>query len=199
MGRLGFDQVVIELTRALVSEGHAKVHLNGKFTKPFKLERGVRQGFPVLPLLFAISTQPLMRLLQEGERKGELQGVNVPRGISLLHRLFADDSGVSIKAEENNFRNLCNIIGKFEKMSGAQLNPTKSIIMPFALEHPSNWLLETGCQVLRPGQFITYLGCRFGVEKAETERANAIRNKIQTKLCKWSNRFLMWSSRVLLL
>ncbi|KAL2612246.1 hypothetical protein R1flu_023938 [Riccia fluitans] len=84
-------------------------------------------------------------------------------------------------------------------MSGAQLNPAKLIIMPFALEHPPNWLLETGCQILRPGQFITYLGCRFGVEKAETERANDIQNKIQRKLCKWSNRFLTWSSRVLLL
>ncbi|KAL2609309.1 hypothetical protein R1flu_027882 [Riccia fluitans] len=169
-----------------------------RFTKSFKLECGVRQGCPMSPLLFAISTQPLMRLLREGERRGEIVGVNVPRGKTLLHRLFVDDSGVSIKADENNFRSLCSIIGKFERMSGAKLNPAKSTIIPFALENPSNWLLEMGYQVLKPGQYITYLGCRFGVEKNEIERVNDIRNKLQKKLSKWANRFLTWSSRVLL-
>ncbi|KAL2642800.1 hypothetical protein R1flu_010387 [Riccia fluitans] len=57
---------------------------------------------------------------------------------------------------------------------------------------------EIGCQILLPGQFITYLGCRFGVEKAE-ERANDIRNKLQRKLGKWANRFLTWALRLLLL
>ncbi|KAL2635675.1 hypothetical protein R1flu_007154 [Riccia fluitans] len=61
------------------------------------------------------------------------------------------------------------------------------------------WLQETGCQILQPGQFITYLGCRFRVERAEEERANDIRNKLKRKLGKWANRFLTWASRVLLL
>ncbi|KAL2635505.1 hypothetical protein R1flu_006984 [Riccia fluitans] len=96
MQRMGFDPAVIDLTRALVSAGHAKVHINGCFTKSLKLERGVRQGCPISPLLFAISTQPLMLLLKKGEREGILTGVNVPKGKTLLHRLFADDSGVAI-------------------------------------------------------------------------------------------------------
>ncbi|KAL2629179.1 hypothetical protein R1flu_013865 [Riccia fluitans] len=139
MRRMGFNLVVIELTRALVSEGHAKVYLNGRYTKSFKLERGVRQGCPISPLLFEITTQPLMHLLRDGERKGELEGVSIPKGTMLLHRLFADDSSVAVKAEEErNFTSLCRIMEK--RISGAQLNPAKSMIIPFALECPLAWL-----------------------------------------------------------
>ncbi|KAL2620721.1 hypothetical protein R1flu_000926 [Riccia fluitans] len=134
MRRMGFSLAIIKLTKSLVSEGHAKVHLNGRFTNSFKLERGVRQGCPISPLLFVLSTQPLMRLLREGERRGDLVGVNIPRGRTLLHRLFADDIGVAIKADESNFRNLCQIVENFERISGAQLNPAKSVIVPFALQ-----------------------------------------------------------------
>ncbi|KAL2629786.1 hypothetical protein R1flu_014472 [Riccia fluitans] len=38
MRQMGFSNAVIELTRALVSEGHAKIHMNGRFTKSLKLE-----------------------------------------------------------------------------------------------------------------------------------------------------------------
>ncbi|KAL2603065.1 hypothetical protein R1flu_003938 [Riccia fluitans] len=152
-------RVVIKLTRALVADGHAKIHLKGKFTKSFKLQRRVWQAA----------------------------------------RLFADDSGVTIRAEEINFTNLCNIIKDFEKLSGAQLNPAKSVLIPFALERPPTWLQEKSCQILTPGQFITYLGCRFGLERVEEERANDMRSKIQSKLGKWANRFLTWPPRVMLL
>ncbi|KAL2635423.1 hypothetical protein R1flu_006902 [Riccia fluitans] len=199
MRRMGFCPAVIELSRALVSEGHAKVHVNGRFTKSFKLQRGVRQGCPISPFLFAISTQPLMSMLREGEKKGDLVGINVPRGRALLHRFFADDSGVAIKAEEQNFSNLCRIIESFERIFGAQLNPAKLVIIPFALEQLPAWIQETGCQVLMPGQYITYLGCRFGVENAEAERARDLRSKLQNKLGSWANRFLTWASWVLLL
>ncbi|KAL2649884.1 hypothetical protein R1flu_018012 [Riccia fluitans] len=192
---MGFGSEIITLTQAFVSEGHARVHMNGRYTKSFKLERGVRQGCPISPLLFSISTQPLMWLLREGEQKGEIEGVSVPKGGTLLHRLFADDSGVAVKAEERNFRNLCKIIEWFEKISGAQLNPAKSVIIPFALEHPLPWLQSIGCQVLNPGQYITYLGCHFGLEKSEEERASDLQKKLQRKLGRWACRFLTWASR----
>ncbi|KAL2611130.1 hypothetical protein R1flu_022822 [Riccia fluitans] len=140
-----------------------------------------------------------MRLLREGERKGDLLGVSIPRGRTLLHRLFADDSGVAIKADEGNFKTLCRIVERFERISGVQLNPSKSVIVPFALERPLPWLQDTGCQILAPGQFITYLGCKFGLDGTEQERARDLRAKLQHKLSRWANRFLTWTSRVLLL
>ncbi|KAL2621653.1 hypothetical protein R1flu_001858 [Riccia fluitans] len=133
MRKMGFNSDVIELTRALVSDGHAKVHLN------------------------------------------------------------------ATKVDESNFKQLCKIIEGFERVSGAQLNPAKSVILPFALERPLQWLQQTGCQVLSQGQFITYLGCRFRIGKAGDERVRDLREKLQRRLSRWANRFLSWTSRVLLL
>ncbi|KAL2621007.1 hypothetical protein R1flu_001212 [Riccia fluitans] len=79
------------------------------------------------------------------------------------------------------------------------LNPVKSVLIPFALENPPTWIQETGCQILGQEQFITYLGCRFGVESVKKERTKDLTTKIQKALGKWANRFLTWASRVLLL
>ncbi|KAL2652665.1 hypothetical protein R1flu_020793 [Riccia fluitans] len=140
-----------------------------------------------------------MCLLRKGENEGDLVGVTIPRGKTLLHRLFANNSGMAIRVEENNVKQLCQIVEKFEMTSGAQINPAKSVLVPFALEHSPSWLQETGCQILKPGQYSTYLGCRFGVEKIEEEQAQDLHRKLQGKLSKWANRMLSWASLMLLL
>lgn len=55
MGALGYH----------VEKAESKVHINSFFTKPIKLDRGVRQGCPLSSLLFVISTHPLMALINE--------------------------------------------------------------------------------------------------------------------------------------
>ncbi|KAL2622829.1 hypothetical protein R1flu_003034 [Riccia fluitans] len=52
-------------------------------------------------------------------------------------------------------------------------------------------------EVLR--QYITYLGCKFRVEKTEEERTQDLCRKLQGKLSKWANRTPSWASRALLL
>ncbi|KAL3687547.1 hypothetical protein R1sor_013856 [Riccia sorocarpa] len=77
LAKMRFSQDFISLVRALISEGTAKVHYNGIFTQSFKLGRGVRQECPVFPLLFALFTQPLMRILNEEERTGRITGCRI--------------------------------------------------------------------------------------------------------------------------
>lgn len=40
----------------LVSNGSSKVHINGLFNEDIPLDRGVRQGCPLAPLLFALAS-----------------------------------------------------------------------------------------------------------------------------------------------
>lgn len=55
--------------------GSSKIHLNGLFIEDFALDRGVRQGCPLAPLLFALSTQPLMEILKLGQVEGNIRGI----------------------------------------------------------------------------------------------------------------------------
>lgn len=56
------------------------MHVNGWFTEPIRLERGVRQGYLMSTLLFVISTQPLMEMVKEKAQRGELEGIQVGQG-----------------------------------------------------------------------------------------------------------------------
>ncbi|KAL3681900.1 hypothetical protein R1sor_024856 [Riccia sorocarpa] len=197
--KMGFAESFIEMVQLLINGRRAKVHTNGLTTKFFTLERGVRQGCPVSPLLFVLSTQPLMRLLREAEQKEDLRGVHIPRGKPLLHRLFANDSGVANAADERNFQNLCRIIERFEGVSGAQLNLSKSVIIPMALRRNPTWLVNTGCKILAEGEEVTYLGCSAGIKTGDSNMLKDLTERSNRKLTHWGNRFLSWSSRVILL
>lgn len=80
------------------------IHFNGLFTlSTFPLLQGVRQGFPLAPLLFTISMQPLMALLKDQANKGNLIGIPIFPGHSLLHYFFVDDMGIFLQSSHSNF------------------------------------------------------------------------------------------------
>ncbi|KAL3678979.1 hypothetical protein R1sor_021935 [Riccia sorocarpa] len=198
LGKLSFSWKFIQLTQMLVSNGRAKVYINGRFTPTFSLQRGVRQGCLISPLLFAISTQPLMRLLRDNEQKGNLQGVSIPKGRPIMHKLFADDSGICIAATETNFLALKQIITRFEGVSGAKLNLGKSVILPMVLDRATPWLSNTGCRILSKKEEVRYLGCLVGDEVEDEALQKDLVERFSQKLHHWTNRFLSWPSKVTL-
>ncbi|KAL3679036.1 hypothetical protein R1sor_021992 [Riccia sorocarpa] len=115
--------------QGLIVGGDLEVHVNGNFTEEITRGRWVMQGCPLAPLLFAMTTQPLMRALREEERWGNIQGLNMGGGRALLHQLFADDMRICITAEEEQFENLKEVIGEFETASRASLNLKNSVVM----------------------------------------------------------------------
>ncbi|KAL3678729.1 hypothetical protein R1sor_021685 [Riccia sorocarpa] len=75
-----------------MSDASATVHHDGDFTEDFAVTRGVRQGCPLAPFLFALSTEPLMRLLQQAAEENRIQGIKINDSHQLLFLLFADDT-----------------------------------------------------------------------------------------------------------
>jgi hypothetical protein len=51
----------------------------------------MRQGFPLLPLLFLIVAEGLSRALLVAKRLGKLKGIRMVNSIFLTHLLFVDD------------------------------------------------------------------------------------------------------------
>ncbi|KAL3688010.1 hypothetical protein R1sor_014319 [Riccia sorocarpa] len=181
---MNFNDHTIGLLQGLVSHGSSKVHIHRRYTRTITLGRGVRQGCNISPLLFALNTQPLMNLLRQEENAGNLSGISIPRGRPLLHRLFANDSGVSVFATEENFRNLTTTISRFESFSGAMLNLTKSVVIPLALPEVPQWLKDTCCKIVESGDHIVYLGCRAGQKLTEEEHRRDLTNKLLEAICR---------------
>ncbi|KAL3694277.1 hypothetical protein R1sor_007928 [Riccia sorocarpa] len=196
---MGIEEGTMQRIQGLVEGGSSEVHINGSFTEEITVGRGVRQGCPLAPLLFAMTTQPLMLALREEERHGNIQGLNIGDGRALLHQLFADDTGICITAEEEQFDKLKVVIGEFEAASGACLNLQKSVVMQLRPGTPQSWMEEAGCEVASEGKSFVYLGVHTSSPVDEQAITAEIVKKLMKKLKHWSNRLLSWPAKTILL
>ncbi|KAL3679560.1 hypothetical protein R1sor_022516 [Riccia sorocarpa] len=199
LGAMGMGEASVTRIKGLVEGGSSEVHINGEFTEEISIGRGVRQGCPLAPLLFAMTTQPLMLALREEERLGHIQGLNIVGGKTLLHQLFADDTGICITAVENQFERLKEVIKEFECASGAALNLQKSIVMQLRPRITPTWLEQSGCEIAESGKSFLYLGVTTSSPINEKEIASEIVQKMMRKLKHWSNRLLSWPAKTILL
>ncbi|KAL3697630.1 hypothetical protein R1sor_011706 [Riccia sorocarpa] len=68
--------------------GQQSVLLKLDFVKAYDM------GCRIAPLLFALSTQPLMAMLNSAQVEGRLQGLEVVNGRQILDAFFADDTRI---------------------------------------------------------------------------------------------------------
>jgi len=68
--RFGFGNIFISWIRLLYTSPQACVRTNNDYSDYFPLKRGIRQGCPLSPLLFAIAIEPLAVALKSGQIPG---------------------------------------------------------------------------------------------------------------------------------
>merc|ERR1711867_267467 len=105
--------------------------MNGFMEEKIELQQGVPQGDMLSPLIFNIVVEFL--LLKIGYTNS-LEGVFLPTGESRVES-YADDTSIGINRDENNLRQLINIINDFKKVSGLSANLEKT-----PSKHPHNTL-----------------------------------------------------------
>ncbi|KAL3700193.1 hypothetical protein R1sor_018215 [Riccia sorocarpa] len=199
MQEMGFDSRVLTLIRGFLQGATAKIHSMGWFSKEFPIERGVRQGCPLAPLLFSLVTQPLIQILIDFEKDGKLQGLKLQEGCTMLASMFADDTGVILRDSQENFDNLQQAIKVYEDISGSKLNIQKSLIIPWGRREAPVWMRNCQCKIARRGEVIRYLGYPVGWAITEEDQGDFIIAKIQSKLGSWSYRMLGFAGRLVVI
>lgn len=111
------------------------------------------------PLLFALSSQPLMGMLTEKTMNKELMGLKIFDRKNLLYQLFADDVGIFLQNTQSEFETARETIQIFENILGAFLNIAKPVIIPLSNQDPQISFDAICCQVLCPNETTSYLGC----------------------------------------
>lgn len=144
---IGLGGTFLMLVKGLLEGAISKVHINELFTKEILVTRGVRQGDPLSPLLFALTNQPLMDYLQYKLSRGDIEGVKISKELTICHKLFADDVRIFIPADEHNFAKLEEALGLYEMASGAKLNLSKLVIVPLGLTSILQWLRDIRCTI----------------------------------------------------
>ncbi|CAL9023608.1 unnamed protein product [Prunus brigantina] len=105
------------------------VVINGKPGRYFSPSRGIRQGDPISPYLFLMISEVLSLLIKHACNANLIQGIRLaPGGPLLSHLLFADDTLLFLKANEQNCHNITRILHDFCLASGQQVSLEKSSV-----------------------------------------------------------------------
>ena len=93
MNEFGFPHKLINLVRACVENSRVYIKVEDKYSEPFSIKTGLRQGDAKSPLLFNLILEKVIRILDKGREGIPLNG---------LHKVFAyaDDIAIIANREE---------------------------------------------------------------------------------------------------
>ena len=99
----------------------AVVQVNGRRSRVFAIERSVRQGCPLSPLLYVLALEPLLRRLRDRTTNPALRGFRFAGPLTARVSAFADDITefvsrcLDIKAVKK-------AVSEYERIAGAKVN-----------------------------------------------------------------------------
>ena len=119
----GFGPYFMRWVETLM-KGRLSCAKNGGFiSRPFNVERGVRQGCPIAPLIFVLAVEILALSIRQDER---IKGIQLPGSqVHIKLSQYADDTTLFLK-DIIDFREVLSKIKKFSLVSGLKLNKSKS-------------------------------------------------------------------------
>lgn len=99
----------------------------GNCLEPFKASRGLRQGDPLSPYLFALCMEKLSHLILDSVNQKKWRGLKTSRyGPTISHLFYADDLILFSKAESRDCRAVMDVLNYFCYISGQKVNILKS-------------------------------------------------------------------------
>ena len=171
---------------------YMQIILNDWLTDKIPLNRGVRQGDPLSPLLYVLCVEVLGSLIR---RNPEVKGFLLPgaRGRQAKVRLYADDTTTILKDLPSLYK-LFECINIYERGSGAKLNKSKTEAM---------WLGAWRSRLDEPlgltwVKKMKVLGVVFGVVPTEEDNWQPKINKLEKSLNLWKARSLSFPGKALI-
>lgn len=179
--KFGFGPIFRKWVELMYSDPSATVLTNGIMSPQIRLNRGVRQGSPLSPLIFALFLEPLAIALRTNL---VIQGVQAEQEEHKL-LLYADDVLLISGNPESSVPEICSVINLFSEISGYTVNWSKSEAMPLSKSCPPDIRKNWKFRWMPEG--LTYLGIKLtpGLEKIMEANISPVIQKTQILLENW--------------
>ena len=184
-----------------VSTASMSILLNGSPLKPFKMEKGLRQGDPLSPYLFILVSEALVCLLKKADDMNLIKALHIGKAkVSLKHLQFADDTRIFAPRNSLCITNYFRILDVFAMMSGLSLNYSKSCFISWNFSD-HGWARDiarsVGC--LHSTCPFTYLGFPLRDHMNRSSAWKPAVKKIQHRLASWKAKLLSRPGRLTLI
>ena len=118
---LGMPERQLNLIKIMYDRTRVRIRSAGDEGEGFEMTRGIRQGCPLSPLIFAVVVDILLRRISRTlEEKG-------------LTRAFADDTAAVLKNFFESMPAVAGLFGEYARISGLYLNYSKTVVIPLWL------------------------------------------------------------------
>ena len=168
---------------------------------PFSnLEKGLRQGDPLSPLLFNLVGDGLSRMIDRAVDRGLVKRLlgDFRRG-GIVSLQYADDTILFSKAEESALENLKCILMWYEQLAGMKVNFHKSELVPMNqdLDDAQRFAQIFSCPV---GSFhLKYLGVPLHFGNLSRDDIQPLVDKILKRIAGWRGKLLSLAARTMLI
>ena len=122
LAKFGFGPNFCRWVEIFYAKVFSRILINGALSCPVYLQRGVRQGCPLSPLLYVLVSEVLSNQIRKNR---QIEGFLLPGagGLRFTISQYADDA-TSILKSEKSLCHLLRVVHKYELGSGAKLNTT---------------------------------------------------------------------------
>ena len=136
----GFGDNFSQWINVIISKSYSSINHFGWISEPFEVQRGIRQGCPLSPMLFVLAAEILATKL----RNSEIKGIELKSNFKTERKdstakvsQFADDTSLFLK-DKNDLEVALRIFDQFELISGLKLNKNKTQAMWLGKEKENN-------------------------------------------------------------
>jgi len=201
MRKMGFCEIWIDLIYRYISNNWYSIIVNGDRQGFFKSGKGLRQGDPLSPSLFVLSSELLSQMLNDlPRRRGYKSFYMNQNGPQVNHLSFADDTILFCNGSKQTLEMFLRTLHIYENTSGQLINKNKSCFS-VANNAKQNFIAKIKLiTCMNHQEFpIKYLGCPLISGKKKTSHFNELVKNIINRIKGWHNKLLSTGGRVVLI
>ena len=182
----GFGEYFLNCIKTILSNRTCCVRNGGYISDEFEMERGVRQGCPISPVLFILTSELFAASVRSDPTIKGIKLYNSNRYVKILQ--YADDITLLLK-DLIDFREILSKIKLFAEFSGLHLNITKTVAMKLGGDP---WIGRSVYDI----QFVHKIKL-LGIYFSSSEDARLIPENTESKIKNLERICSLWSRRIL--
>ena len=188
----GFEPEFCRWISKMYHNPQAVVQVNGRRSGAFVIERSVRQGCSLSPLLYVLALEPILHRLRDEGTSPALRSVPFVGRLAARVAAFADDITVFL-SRRLDIEAVKEAVVEYERMAGAKVNFDKSEGFRLGAWRGSNALPGPFCWSDGP---IRILGVWFGPDLQLERNWSEVHAKVNAQVGIWLSRRLSLKCRV---